>query len=597
MYAVVFLVAGCLVLGGCATPVSIKSYHYVRVEGADATCEGADLHYAGTTDIEKLKDLCSNNEACVGFNSKGMLKRDTSIGCQDNDLSDGASLHLKTDESAAAAAQIGVVPLPISAIQGTTSVSLASQFAFTTKTTSDDVRAFMSNVSAEYFQLIVTHRTKSGNTTSGLTGMSITVDSTSLDLSLTTDESYTLSIPSSGLATMTAQTVFGARHGLETFSQLVHFDVESGHYLIANTPIEISDKPRFPHRGILLDTSRHYHSIPTIKRFVRSLSHAKLNVFHWHIVDDQSFPLQLNTLPTLVKGAYTPAEIYTAEDVMDIVAYAKMHGVRVIPEFDTPGHATSWCTGHPEVCPSTSCKGPLNPATNATFDVIKSLISECLTLFPDEYFHLGGDEVRATCWNSTASVAAWMKQKGFTTDDAYKYFVSITHATARSLGRKSVHWEEVFNHFGGELDKDTIFQVWLSHATAAKIVAEGYQCILSNKDAWYLDHLSVTWQQFYANDPYMGITNQTQQHLMLGGETCMWSETVDDSDIFNTVWPRAAAAAERLWSEATVVDTAQFEPRLADFRCLLTRRGIGAAAVNNKLARSPPPHPGSCFSQ
>ena len=101
----------------------------------------------------------------------------------------------------------------------------------------------------------------------------------------------------------------------------------------------------------------------------------------------------------------------------------------------------------------------------------------------------------------------------------------------------------------------------------------------------------------YTNDPDMGITDPNQQKLMLGGEACMWSETVDDSDLFNTVWPRAAAVAERLWSPAAVQDTDMFKLRLENFRCLLTRRGVGAAATNNAEARSAPPGPGSCFSQ
>ena len=267
--------------------------------------------------------------------------------------------------------------------------------------------------------------------------LEVSVSGTSMDLGLGTDESYELSIPASGGATLSAPTVYGALRGMETFSQLVGFDPMSQQYTVGHVPWNIQDMPRFSHRGILLDTSRHFHSIRTIKRFVDSLSYAKFNVFHWHIVDSQSFPLQLHTLPNLVKGAYTPAEIYTPEDVMSIVEYAKARGVRVIPEFDTPGHAASWCVGYPDICPSTSCTQPLNPATNATFDLIKTLITESKTLWTDDYFHLGGDEVNTNCWTQTPSVAAWLKAKNFSTDDAYKYFVQITHSLARSLGRKS----------------------------------------------------------------------------------------------------------------------------------------------------------------
>ena len=567
---------------------------YDRVAYVDATCSKADDIKTGTDDIDQLKRRCSSLPGCRGFNTQGLLKMDVSVGCRSIDNSTQLFVRRPADS---AATQAPITPQPKTFTMGQQQAVLSSQFVFAVKTESEDVRTFLSNAAARDFGMWMAHARKPANTTGTLTGVNLFVTSTSLDLDLGTDESYQLSIPASGAAEIHAPTVYGALHGLTTLGQLVMFEPESQQYVVNSVPWAITDAPRFPHRGILLDTSRHYHSIPIIKRFIDSLSYAKLNVFHWHIVDSQSFPLQLHSLPNLVKGAYTPEEVYTPEDVKAIVDYAQARGVRVIPEFDTPGHAGSWCVGYPDICPSPSCTQPLNPATNATFDLISTLITETKTLFTDSYFHLGGDEVNTACWTKTPSIQAWMTAKHFSADDAYKYFVKVTHDLARTLGRKSIHWEEVFNHFGGELEKDTIFQVWLSHATAAKIVAAGYQCILSNSDVWYLDHLQITWEQFYSNDPLLGITDPKQQALILGGETCMWSETVDDSDIFNTVWPRAAAAAERLWSPAAVQDADQFKPRLEAFRCLLTRRGVGAAAVNNKDARSAPPGPGSCFDQ
>ena len=567
---------------------------YDIVAGVDSVCS-QDLAALHTDDIIKLARICNEQPGCQGFNSRGELKRDTTIPCRDN--SDEIVLYVKRPLSEdAAAAQAPITPQPAKASMGSGTATLASPFSFKPTSSDTNVTTFLNNAWARYTPLIMTHTVKEGGN-GDLTDLEVTVSNTSMELSLGTDESYELSIPASGSATLSSQTVYGALRGLETFSQLIGFSPRSQQYTISHVPWNIQDMPRFSHRGVLLDTSRHYHGIPSLKRFVDSLSYAKFNVFHWHIVDSQAFPLQLHTLPNLVKGAYTPAEIYTPEDVASIVEYAKARGVRVIPEFDTPGHAGSWCVGYPEICPSPNCTQPLNPATNATFDLIKTLITEAKTLWTDDYLHLGGDEVHAKCWNKTPSVAEWLKTKNFSTDDAYKYFVQITHSLARSLGRKSIHWEEVFNHFGSGLDKDTIFQVWLSHATASKIVAAGYQCILSNSGVWYLPHLAVSWEKMYSNDPLMNITDPSQQKLMLGGEACMWGETVDDSDLFNTVWPRAAAVAERLWSPASVQDTDLFKPRLENFKCLLTRRGIGAAATNNKEARSAPPGPGSCLNQ
>jgi hexosaminidase len=155
----------------------------------------------------------------------------------------------------------------------------------------------------------------------------------------------------------------------------------------------------------------------------------------------------------------------------------------------------------------------------------------------------------------------------------------------------------VFLHFGSKLDNNTIIHIWLDHATLAKVVAAGYRGILSNSDVWYLDHLTVPWQSFYANEPYEGITDPTQQALVLGGEVCMWGETVDTSDIFNTIWPRAAAAAERLWSPGDVTDTNAALLRLERFRCLLNQRGIDANGVMAVNGRDAPYGPGGCYVQ
>ena len=584
--------------------------HYLRLAGIDSTCQQADLSLrrvsAGVGDEadadeghggRAVRAACNADPECLGYNNRGVLKQRLHPECLTKQH--GSVLYRKTRhrKTIGLSPVVPIVPLPESWHVDTGNSVLQGDFNVTTTSTDPDVRQFIDDAVERYWGLVVTHRSSPPSFTGGLTALEIAVSSNSLALGLGTDESYELIVPSEGTARLTAATVFGVVHGMETLSQLIQYDYLTGVYHIVNTPLLVTDKPRFAHRGILLDTSRHYHSVGMLKRFLDSMSHAKLNVFHWHIVDIQSFPMQFRTLPKLVQGAFTPHEVYTPGDVMEIVRYARARAIRVVPEFDTPGHAASWCVGYPNVCPSPSCTTPLNPATNDTFDLISTLITESKGLWPDDYMHLGGDEVRANCWESVPAVANWLKEKNYTTDDAYGYFVKRTHALARSLGRKSIHWEEVFNHFGGALDKDTIFQVWLSHKTAAKIVAEGYQCILSNSDTWYLPHLSVSWEKMYMNDPFMGITDPKQQKLMLGGEACMWGETVDDSDLFNTVWPRAAAVAERLWSPVWANSTGSFLPRLVRFRCLLNMRGYGAAAVHNDLARSAPPGPGSCEFQ
>jgi len=417
------------------------------------------------------------------------------------------------------------------------------------------------------------------------------------------DESYVLTIPADGsMASLKAVTVYGAIRGLESFSQLVQFVFADHAYELAGAPWEIQDFPRFSHRGVLMDTSRHYEPIPVLKQLVDSLAYAKFNVLHWHVVDHQSFPFESVTYPALWEGAYSNDERYTTADMAELVEHARLRGVRVVAEFDVPGHASSWCVGYPEICPSTSCLSPLDPSSPETWQVLAGLLndvtggSQYAGLFPDDFVHMGGDEVDTSCWTSTPHVMAWLSAHNFTTDDAYMYFVETAHQDLIAAGRSPVNWEEVFNHFGTKLDKQTIVHIWLDHKTLKTVVDAGYRGILSD-GIWYLDHLDVKWDQLYLNDPHTGIDDPASQKRVLGGEVCMWSETVDPSDLFNTIWPRAAAAAERLWSARNVTDTTRALPRLETFRCILTRRGIGAAPVQNANARTAPPEPGSCFNQ
>eukprot|EP01105_Mastigella_eilhardi_P014783 TRINITY_DN3371_c0_g1_i5.p1 TRINITY_DN3371_c0_g1~~TRINITY_DN3371_c0_g1_i5.p1 ORF type:complete len:334 (-),score=50.61 TRINITY_DN3371_c0_g1_i5:34-1035(-) len=333
------------------------------------------------------------------------------------------------------------------------------------------------------------------------------------------------------------------------------------------------------------------------------MSYAKLNVLHWHAIDSQSFPLESTSRPKLWTGAWSPTERYTKLDIANVVQYAKASGVRVMIEFDLPGHAASWCDGYPDVCPSDECREPLDPSANATYELLTDLLKEFTGgaaeqgILPENLFHLGGDEVNTYCWSSTSRIAKWMEDNNYTTDDAYKLIVDRAHQLVSSFGRFPVNWEEVFLHFGEQLDHRSIIHVWLNHDTLAEVVAAGYRGILSNSDSWYLDYLNTPWQNFYLNEPCEAIWKQEDQDRVLGGEVCMWGETVDASDLFSTVWPRAAAAAERLWSAREVCDTTEAELRLAWFRCLLASRGIGAAPLRNGQARAAPPGPGPCTTQ
>jgi hexosaminidase len=314
---------------------------------------------------------------------------------------------------------------------------------------------------------------------------------------LRTDESYSLDVRPGQPAALRAATVLGALHGLETFSQLVTFDFDAEAY--SSPCVSIRDAPRFPHRGLMMDTARHYEPVVAIRALVDSLPYAKLNVLHWHMVDAQSFPFQSRSSPRLWDGAFSPSERYTQADVVSVVEYARLRGVRVMVEFDMPGHNDAWCAGYPSICPSASCKSPLNVAANETFDRISALMRELTGgrpssrgapsgLFPDELLHLGGDEVNTGCWDSTPSVSSWLKDRGLTADDGYALFVRRVGQMALANGRRPVQWAEVFDHFKARLDPRTVVHVWKGQTNVTEVVQLGYQVIRNvgySAHSWY----------------------------------------------------------------------------------------------------------------
>lgn len=526
-------------------------------------------------------------------------------------------------------------PLPASYTNGSTTVKIIPSASFFSVGGKSAVRTIVAAFE-RYSDLAFPHVAAAVKTEGSVTGLVVTVADDSEDYpQLETDESYTLKIGTDGTATISAVTVYGAMHGLETFSQLVHFDFATETYSIGAAPWAITDAPRFPHRGLMIDSSRHFQTLDSIRMMIDSLPYAKVNVMHWHMSDDQSFPMESKTSPKLWDAAYSDVEKFEQADIADMVEYARMRGVRLMVEFDMPGHATSWCKGYPEIC----CGGNsvLSPANNATWSRITNLFGEMTGkvastpgkpsgLFPYNLIHLGGDEVNSGCYGTDPTVAAWLKKMGFnSTDQGYGFFVKKAAEIAMAQGRRPVtpililnmaltstltlalisicrpvQWVEVFDHFGTALDKRTIVHVWKAESTLGEVVSKGYNALINNSpgsNSWYLDHLTIDWAARYGNEPCSAVSD-AQCKLVLGGQGEMWGETVDASDIQATVWPGMAAIAERLWSPRDkIAVTSQASKRIASFRCLLNRRGIGAAPVNNGESRSAPRGPGSCLDQ
>ncbi|KAJ7521901.1 hypothetical protein O6H91_19G073500 [Diphasiastrum complanatum] len=486
-------------------------------------------------------------------------------------------------------------PFPASVNQGHGVASLSQEFKFVQLASDGRASDNLKSAFYRYYGIIFSQHSLHGGSsllldqTLVLKQLQVHVHSQNEELQLGIDESYELSVPDSEDPTAAS---------LKTFSQLCAFNFTTRTIQVQNTPWEILDRPRFEYRGLLIDTSRHYQPLEVIRSVIDSMAYAKLNVLHWHIVDTESFPIEVPSFPDLWNGAYSNPERYTLEDAKDIVEYARLRGINVMAELDVPGHARSWGNGYPNLWPSSNCTQPLDVSNKFTFEVIDGIISDFAEVFRFKLMHLGGDEVDTTCWNVTPHIRAWLIEQNLSPFGAYEQFVLRAQKIALSHGYRPVNWEEPFDKFGSKLNNETVVHNWLGPGVAPEVVKAGYQCIVSNQDAWYLDHLDVPWETFYQNEPLAGITDTEQQKLVLGGEVCMWGESVDASDIQQTIWPRAAAAAEKLWSplEVTKAGVSTALPRLEIFRCLLTERGIAAAPVR-ELGRKAPPGYGSCYEQ
>jgi hexosaminidase len=393
--------------------------------------------------------------------------------------------------------------------------------------------------------------------------------------SLNEDESYSLEITDKQ-ARLVAPTVVGAMRGMETFLQLVQGD-RNGYYLPA---IKINDQPRFPWRGLLIDIARHYQPPEVLKRNLDAMAAVKLNVFHWHLTEDQGFRVESKKFPKL-HSMGSDGLYYTQEQVREIIAYAADRGIRVMPEFDIPGHSTSWLVGHPELG---SAPGPykieraagifepaLDPTRDQTYKFLDGFLGEMAALFPDAYMHIGGDENEGKQWDRNPQIQAFMKEKGIKDNHALQaYFNKQVLKILQKHGKKMIGWEEILHP---DLPKDAVIHSWRGPASLADAAKRGYNGILSA--GYYID-LIFPASQHYRADPLpadSALTPEEAKHV-LGGEATMWGEWVSPETIDSRIWPRTAAIAERLWSPRTVTDVDDMYRRLAVISRQLEELGL-----------------------
>jgi hexosaminidase len=499
----------------------------------------------------------------------------------------------------AAAAQVQPMPLPRKMVVGSGALAIDSTFAAASHDCADPrmgaaLRRLHARVARQTGLPVV-----GGKTT--LTVACRTVGATYPALG--EDESYRLDVSAEG-ARLTAETGVGALRGLETFTQLIVPGPRG--FQIAN--IHIEDQPRFPWRGLMMDVSRHWMPVGVVERNLEAMAAVKMNVFHWHLSDDQGFRVESKRYPKLQQLG-SDGNFYTQDEVRHVVAHAAELGIRVIPEFDMPGHTTAWFAGYPELA---SALGPyaiertwgifkptMDPSREETYTFLDGLLGEMTALFPDPCFHIGGDEVDDTQWKQSESVQAFAKQHGIANShELQAYFNRRLQALLKKYGKTIVGWDEVLDgNTASPLDSSTIIQSWRGPASLAEAARHGYRGLLSS--GFYLDHLKPA-SFHYAVDPLSAEPgakplDDQEAARILGGEACMWSEYVSPETVDSRIWPRAAAVAERLWSGREVRDVASMYTRLTAVSRVLDTLGVqhraNYAPMLDRLAGDRPADP------
>ncbi|NDP25923.1 MAG: family 20 glycosylhydrolase [Flavobacterium sp.] len=400
------------------------------------------------------------------------------------------------------------------------------------------------------------------------------------------DESYQLEIQSNKI-TINADSDLGAIHALETLLQLLHNKSNSYYFPTA----AISDFPRFTWRGLMIDAARHFQPVDVIKRNLDAMVALKMNVFHWHLTDDQGWRIELKNHPKLTQLA-SDGNYYTQEEIKNIVKYADERGIMVVPEIDVPGHGSAILTAYPEVGSKVNFDEntyslernsgiftpTLDPSNPKTYQLLSEIFDEVCPLFSGNYFHIGGDENEGKDWDSNPKIQEFKKKNNFANNhELQTYFTMQLIPMLKKHNKQLMGWEEIMTK---NLSKDAIIHSWKgtnegvpTGQSLANVVKNGYKTVFSN--GYYID-LMLGVENHYLNDPMpKNITLTAEEKArILGGEATMWSELVTPTTIDSRIWPRTAAIAERLWSNENITDLASLRKRMNVISLQLENLGI-----------------------
>lgn len=401
------------------------------------------------------------------------------------------------------------------------------------------------------------------------------------------NESYQLKIQDKTIV-IEAETDLGVLHALETLYQMV---ATSANYQQIPNCI-ISDAPRFTWRGLMIDVCRHFIPIEVIKNNIDAMALVKMNVLHLHLSENQGFRIESKRFP-LLHQLGSDGNYYTQDQMKDLIQYAANRGIRIVPEFDIPGHSTAWLVGYPEFA---SAPGPyeiekyygvmdpvFNPVNPKTYKFFDAFFKEMCALFPDAYMHIGGDENNGVHWDANPEIQAFMKKESLKNNhELQALFNNKIEKILAQYGKKMMGWDEIMCD---ELPESCVIQSWRGRQSMVEAAQKGFTSLLSN--GYYID-LCQPIAYHYLNDPLPDtlMLSAEQKKMILGGEATMWTELVTSNNIDSRIWPRTAAIAERYWSDKNVNNLLDLYLRLAKISIVLETADLTFLTCQEQMLRS-----------
>ncbi|MDL2224189.1 beta-N-acetylhexosaminidase [Bacteroidales bacterium OttesenSCG-928-M06] len=440
--------------------------------------------------------------------------------------------------------------------------------------------------------------------------VSVNVIDCKISSSVTNPEGYMLKVKKNRIS-IEAQTSQGIFYGMQTLRQLLPMQIERPFLSDVDWTVpcvEIEDEPRFQHRGLMLDVCRHFQSKEFVMKFIDMLAYHKMNVFHWHLTDDQGWRISIDKYPKLTQvGAFRPRSLilireddgkitrtwenqrygnyYTKEDIKQVIAYAEKKFVTIIPEVEFPGHATAALAAYPEL----SCSGgPFEVEVkygvfndifcpkDKTFEFMEDVLSEVADLFPGKYIHIGGDEAPKVRWKNCAHCQDLIKREGLKDEhELQSYFIKRIESFVESKGKRIIGWDEILE--GGLAPNATVLS-WRGEEGGIAAAQQGNDVIMAPTGYAYLDYYQANpktqppgiggfvplWKT-YSYEPVPEVLTEQEAEHILGMQGNIWTEYIRNSDHAEYMaYPRGAAIAEITWSPKIKKDYDNFKSRIIE---------------------------------